>query len=130
VLPPDGKNGLFVRKTYGTFRNDLTRMRGWLKLLKVTEIVMESTGVYCVECSGSGILAVADGRDPKRIAEFLHDGRLDPSFVPPAETQVLRSIVANLYGDFTSVHVPEAGASIVLLGVAMSGVWVFRKIAG
>ena len=32
-----------MRKTYRTFRNDLTRMRGWLK---VTEIAMESTGVY------------------------------------------------------------------------------------
>jgi transposase len=34
------------RKTYGTFRNDLIRMRTWFKQLKVTEIAMESTGVY------------------------------------------------------------------------------------
>jgi transposase len=46
VLLPDGKTGLPARKTFRTFRNDLSRMRGWLKLLKVTEIAMESTGVY------------------------------------------------------------------------------------
>jgi hypothetical protein len=46
VLAPDGKPGEPARKIFGTFRNELTRMRGWLKLLKVTEIAMESTGVY------------------------------------------------------------------------------------
>ena len=46
VLPPVGQSGTALRKVYRTFRNDLTRMRGWLKLLKVTEIAMESTGVY------------------------------------------------------------------------------------
>ena len=44
VLPRDGETGTANRRVYGTFRNDLTRMRGWLKLLKVTEIAMESTG--------------------------------------------------------------------------------------
>src|SRR5437763_12540316 len=43
VLPPVGQSGTAIRKVYRTFRNDLTRMRGWLKLLKVTEIAMEST---------------------------------------------------------------------------------------
>ncbi len=46
VLPPDGEEGQSVKKVYGTLRNDLGRMRGWLKQLKVTEIAMESTGVY------------------------------------------------------------------------------------
>jgi transposase len=46
MLPPDGADGQPMRKIYGTFRNDLTRMRGWLKRLKVTDIAMESTGVY------------------------------------------------------------------------------------
>ena len=45
VLAPDGKEGKPLKKVYGTFRNDLGRMRGWLKQLKVTEIAMESTGV-------------------------------------------------------------------------------------
>lgn len=108
VLPPDGQAGILIRKTYGTFRNDLTRMRGWLKLLKVTEIAMESTGVYwrpvwnVLEDHGFGLVLVnpaqvkalqgrkSDPRDAKRIAEFLQDGRLDPSFVPPHEIRELR----------------------------------------
>ena len=46
VLPPAGQEGEVVRKVYSTFRNDLIRMRVWLKQMKVTEIAMESTGVY------------------------------------------------------------------------------------
>src|SRR5207248_11313842 len=46
VLPRVGQSGTAIRKVYRTFRNDLRRMRGWLKLLKVSEIAMESTGVY------------------------------------------------------------------------------------
>lgn len=108
VLAPDGAGGVPIRKTYRTFRNDLTRMRGWLKLLKVTEIAMESTGVYwcavwnVLEGEGFRLLLVnpaqvkalqgrkSDRRDARRIAEFLQDGRLDASFVPPAEIRELR----------------------------------------
>jgi transposase len=111
VLPPDGQAGTAVRKTYRTFRNELTRMRGWLKLLKVTEIAMESTGVYwrpvwnVLENHGFRLLLVnpaqvkalqgrkTDGRDARRIAEYLQDGRLDPSFVPPPEIRELRQIL-------------------------------------
>ena len=46
VLPPVGGEGNAIRKTYGTFRNDLVRVRVWLKQLNVTGIAMESTGVY------------------------------------------------------------------------------------
>jgi transposase len=46
VLPAMGTDGEKARKTFGTFRNDLIRMRVWLKQLKVSEIAMESTGVY------------------------------------------------------------------------------------
>jgi transposase len=46
VLPPEGGGGKPVRKRYRTFRNDLIRMRVWLKQLRVTETAMESTGVY------------------------------------------------------------------------------------
>ena len=46
VLPAIDCDGQAMRTTYGTFRNDLIRMRVWLKQLKVTEIAMESTGIY------------------------------------------------------------------------------------
>jgi transposase len=111
VLPPDGSEGIPARKTYKTFRNDLSRMRGWLKQLKVTEIAMESTGVYwrpvwnILEDHGFRLLLVnpaqvkalqgrkSDGRDSRRIAEYLQDGRLDPSFVPPHEIRELRQLM-------------------------------------
>lgn len=111
VLAPDGQTGTAVRKRYGTFRNELTRMRSWLKLLKVTEIAMESTGVYwrpvwnILEGQGFRLLLVnpaqvkalqgrkSDPRDAQRIAEYLHDGRLDPSFVPPPEIRELRQML-------------------------------------
>jgi transposase len=111
VLPPDGADGIPARKTYRTFRNDLTRMRVWLKQLKVTEIAMESTGVYwrpvwnILEDHGFRLLLVnpaqvkalqgrkSDRRDAKRIAEYLQDGRLDPSFVPPPEIRELRQLL-------------------------------------
>ena len=111
VLPPVGVEGSGVRKTYGTFRNDLIRMRIWLKQLKVTEIAMESTGVYwrpvwnVLEDQGFRLLLVnpaqvkalagrkSDGRDARRIAEYLQDGRLDGSFVPGAEVRDLRMML-------------------------------------
>ena len=46
VLAPVGKEGKGLSKRYRTFRNDLIRLRVWLKQLNVTEIAMESTGVY------------------------------------------------------------------------------------
>ncbi len=111
VLPPVGVEGKAVRKTYGTFRNELIQMRVWLKQLKVTEIAMESTGVYwrpvwnVLEEEGFRLLLVnpaqvkalagrkSDGRDAQRIAEYLQDGRLDGSFVPPAEVRQLRMML-------------------------------------
>lgn len=111
VLPPVGVDGQTVRKVYGTFRNDLIRMRVWLKQLKVTEIAMESTGVYwrpiwnVLEEEGFRLLLVnpvqvkalagrkSDGRDAQRIAEYLQDGRLDASFVPSAEVRQLRMML-------------------------------------
>lgn len=112
VLPPDGETGTPVRKIYGTFRNELIRMRVWLKQLRVTEIAMESTGVYwrplwnVLEEQGFERLLLvnpvqvkalqgrkSDGRDCQRIAEFLQDRRLDASFVPPAEIRQLRLLL-------------------------------------
>src|ERR1022692_382325 len=111
VLPLVGAEGKPIRKTYGTFRNDLIRMRTWFKQLKVTEIAMESTGVYwrpvwnVLENEGFRLLLVnpaqvkalagrkSDGRDAQRIAQFLQDGRLDASFVPPPEMRELRLLL-------------------------------------
>src|SRR6476469_3217635 len=111
VLSPDGVEGKAIRKVYGTFRNELIRMRVWLKQLKVSEIAMESTGVYwrplwnVLDEEGFRLLLVnpaqvkalagrkSDGRDARRIAEYLQDGRLDGSFVPSAEVRQLRMML-------------------------------------
>jgi transposase len=111
VLPPDGRAGKPVKKVYGTFRSELVRMRVWLKQMRVTEIAMESTGVYwrpiwsVLEEHFERLLLVnpvqvkalkgrkSDGRDCQRIAEFLQDRRLDASFVPPPEIRELRQLL-------------------------------------
>jgi len=77
----------------------------------VTEIARESTGVYwrpvwhVLEDQGFRLPRVnpaqvkalqgrqSDGRNAKRIAEYLQDGRLDPSFVPPREIRELRQML-------------------------------------
>ena len=112
ALPPAGgdRQGSCARPT-AHFRIDLIRMRVWLKQLKVTEIAMESTGVYwrplwnVLENQGFRLLLVnpaqvkalagrkSDGRDAQRIAEYLQDGQLDGSFVPPAEIRELRTLL-------------------------------------
>src|SRR5579871_4020478 len=126
VLPPDGTEGESIHKIYGTFRNDLVRMRVWLKQLRVTEIAMESTGVYwrpiwnVLEEQGFERLLLvnpaqvkalrgrkSDGRDCQRIAEFLQDRRLDPSFVPPREIRQLRQLLRHrlaLIQQRTKIH--------------------------
>lgn len=108
VLTTEGE--MSVLKEYGTFRNDLIRMRVWLKQLNVTEIAMESTGVYwrpvwnVLEGHGMRLLLAnpaqvkalhgrkSDKRDSRRIAEFMHDRRLDGSFVPPVQIRQLREL--------------------------------------
>ena len=111
VLAAEGQAGKPLKKVYGTFRHDLGRMRGWLKQLQVTEIAMESTGVYwrpiwnVLEGHGFHLVLAnpkqvkalhgrkSDKRDSQRIAEFLQDRRIDPSLVPPPEIRRLRDLL-------------------------------------
>ena len=84
-------------------------MRVWLKQMGVTEVAMESTGVYwkpvwnVVEGHGFRLVLAnpqqvkalhgrkSDKRDSRRIAESLvMPERLDSSFVPLAEIRELR----------------------------------------
>ena len=111
VLPPDGSAGEMIRKVFGPFRNELARMRGWFKQLKITHLAMESTGVYwmpiwnILDGHGFELLRVnpapvkalpgrkSDQRDARRIAEFLQDRRRDGSLVPPREIRQLRQLL-------------------------------------
>src|SRR5262249_22838187 len=111
VLPPVGQSGSLQRRRFATFTSDLIRMRMWLVSLKTTDVAMESTGTYWlpvwrplrgqiprrVLCNPQQVKAMAgrksDRRDGQRIAEYLQDERVDPSFVPPPEIQQLRELL-------------------------------------
>ena len=110
VLPADGQQGEVVLKQYGTFTESLRQLRFWLQALKVTDVAMESTGVYwrpvwnvlegyfrLLLVNPAQVKALlgrkSDRRDARRIAEFLQDRRLDASFVPPPEIRYLRELV-------------------------------------
>jgi transposase len=110
VLAPDGQEKEAVKRTFGTVRRALVRLRVWLQQMRVTEIAMESTGIYWVpvwnvlEGASFSMMLVnpqqvkalqgrkSDARDCQRIAELLQDRRLDPSFVPPVEIRELRTM--------------------------------------
>lgn len=97
---------------FGTFTQDLQRMRDWLKAHKVKQIAMESTGVYWIpvwnvlepERWRFELLLVnpqivralrgckTDRIDARRIAEFLQYGMLRGSFVPPRPIRNLRDL--------------------------------------
>lgn len=97
---------------FGTFTEDLKRLRDWLKEHKVKQIAMESTGVYwmpvwnVLEGTKYGfhltlVNAVTvhalkgkktDRIDAGRLAELLQYGLLAGSFVPPQPIRELRDL--------------------------------------
>lgn len=107
---------------FGTFTQDLERLRDWLRQHKVKQVAMESTGVYWIPIWnilepvrwGFQLLLVnpqtvralrgckTDRIDARRIAEFLQYGLLRGSFVPPAPIRQLRDLTrmrVHLQGD-------------------------------
>ena len=98
VLPPKGAEGTRIHREFSTYTADLVQLRVWLQRLGVTDVAMESTGVYwrpvwnileghfrLLLANPAQVKALlgrkSDRRDARRLAEFLEDGRLDPSFV-------------------------------------------------
>jgi transposase len=96
-----------VTCTFGTFRDELERMRDWLLERQCTHVAMESTGVYwmpvyqVLEGSFEIILgnprhmANVPGRktdvtDAHWIAKLLRHGLIQRNFVPPREIRDLR----------------------------------------
>lgn len=111
VLPPVGNRLLPVREEkFGTFTRDLKRLRKWLLNLRVTEIVMESTGQYwrpvwnILEEAFSGMVLVnplhvkalkghkTDRLDARWLATRLERDDLKGSFIPPREIRELRDL--------------------------------------
>ena len=111
VLPPAGNRSLAVREeTFRTFTRDLKRLRQWLRNLRVTEIVMESTGQYwrpvwnILEDAFPKLILVnplhvkalkgrkTDRLDARWLATRLERDDLKGSFIPPREIRELRDL--------------------------------------
>lgn len=98
--------------TFGTFTEDLERLREWLRQHKVKQVAMESTGVYWIPVwnvlerkparfellllNPQQVRALpvrkTDAQDCERIAELLQYGLVRASFVPPVPIRELRDL--------------------------------------
>jgi transposase len=98
-----------VMCTFGTFRDELERLRAWLLARECTHVAMESTGVYwlpvydALEGTVQIILgnprhiANVPGRktdvtDAQWLAKLLRHGLIQKNFVPPYEIRQLRQV--------------------------------------
>ncbi len=96
-----------VTCTFGTFRDELERMRKWLLARECTHVAMESTGVYWmpvyqvmeghfeIVLGNPRHMANVPGRktdvsDAHWIAKLLRHGLIQPNFVPPRGIRDLR----------------------------------------
>jgi transposase len=96
-----------VTCTFGTFRDEIERMRDWLIQRQCTHVAMESTGVYWMPVYEvlEGALEIilgnprhmanvpgrkTDVSDAHWIAKLLRHGLIQPNFVPPRPIRDLR----------------------------------------
>lgn len=97
-------------RTFGTMTADLLALSDWLRALGVTEIAMESTGVFwrpvfnLLEDEERAITLVnpqhmravpgrkTDVKDAEWLADLLRHGLVKPSFIPPAPIRGLREV--------------------------------------
>lgn len=97
-------------QTFGTMTADLLALSDWLDGYGVTEIAMESTGVYwrpvynILEGEARAITLVnpqhmkavpgrkTDVKDSEWLADLLRHGLVKPSFIPPAPIRDLREL--------------------------------------
>lgn len=109
MVGPKGKISKETR-TFGTMTDELLALKGWLQRSEVTQIAMESTGVYwkpvwnILDGAFELLLVNAqhikqvpgrktDVKDAEWIAEILQHGLLRGSFVPDRELRELRDLM-------------------------------------
>jgi transposase len=110
VRVPDEPGGRrSVTETFGTMTADLLALREWLQAYGVTQVALESTGVYwrpvyyVLEDAVTLLLInmqelkrvpgrKTDVRDSEWLAQLLECGLLKPSFVPPPPIRELRDL--------------------------------------
>ena len=107
----DGRSNppTIVTCTFGTFRDELERLRDWLIRRECTHVAMESTGVYWIPVyrvleariqivlGNARHIANVPGRktdvsDAHWLAKLLRHGLIQPNFVPPQPIRDLRQI--------------------------------------
>lgn len=98
-----------VKCTFGTFKDELVRLREWLRVRECTHVAMESTGVYWmpvyraleghveIVLGNPRHMANVPGRktdvtDAQWIAKLLRHGLIQKNFVPPRAIRELRQI--------------------------------------
>lgn len=96
-------------RTFGTMTSDLHQLRDWLRALGVTNVAMESTGVYwkpiynvleehfeVLLCNARAVKNVpgrkTDVKDCEWLAHLLSCGLLSGSFIPPKGQRELRDL--------------------------------------
>lgn len=96
-------------KTFGTTVKELLKLQDWLVEHKITDVAMESTGVFWKPVwnifEGEFTLALANAQriknvpgrktdvsDANWIAKLLRAGLIESSFVPPVEIRDLRDL--------------------------------------
>jgi transposase len=109
LLYEDSPQPQIRRKEFQTHSRALETLNSWLKALKVTQVAMESTGVYwkpvwyALESQFQLLLfnpyqvknmpgKKTDKRASQWLAELLAHGLVQGSFVPPAEARALRDL--------------------------------------
>jgi transposase len=105
-------DGLIERqvRTFNTMTADLLALADWLSSLNVTQVALESTGVYwrlvynILEDDQRTLLLVnpqhmravpgkkTDVKDAEWLADLLRHGLLRASFIPPAPIRVVREL--------------------------------------
>lgn len=110
VATISGKGIKTETRTYSTYTNSLKEMKQWLKENTISDVAMESTGIYwkpvynIIEDSFEVLLVNArhiknvpghktDKRDSRWICKLLLSGLLKGSFIPPKEIRELRDLV-------------------------------------
>lgn len=109
ITAPDGQVQRHMR-TFKTMTADLLALGDWLTQLDVTQVALESTGVYwrpvfnVLEDDSRTLLLVnpqhmravpgkkTDVRDSEWIADLLRHGLLRASFIPPAPIRAIREL--------------------------------------
>lgn len=142
LTEPDGSVRRQVR-TFGTMTTDLLALDDWLTGHGVTQIAMESTGVYwrpvfnILEDEGRTVTLVnaqhlkavpghkTDVKDSEWLADLLRHGLVKASFIPPAPIRELReltrarkTLVQQRADAVNRVHKLLEGANIKIASVA------------